>query len=162
MAALLDKIFAKLDLGMVSDFGKALWTLVTLVGIVLLIMLILFIVKWIIFKVYCKCSNPDIQEKVTTIIYHLDSLADQMSKKEKRNEAINTVKDLFIWRSIPIPKFVIGVIIDLEVKAIRTLQKDAADEKDPYLCPDISCEDEELLKTEKEDSECEQEKLVDK
>lgn len=141
MAALLDNIFAKLDLNMASDFGKALWAITTLIGIIALGMGILFIIKWIIFKLYCNCSNPEVQEAVTKIIYHLDSLADQMSNKEKRREAIRAVKDLFIWRSIPIPEFVIGVIIDLEVKAIRTLQEDAADEKNPYLCPDESCEE---------------------
>ena len=59
-----------------------------------------------------------------------------MSNKEKRKEAINNVKDLFVWRAIPIPSFIIGIIIDLEVAEIRKLQKKAENVKDPYLHPD--------------------------
>ena len=65
-----------------------------------------------------------------------------MSNKEKRKEAINNVKDLFIWRAIPIPSFIVGIIIDLEVASIRKLQKDVEKYKDPYLHQDDADKDE--------------------
>ena len=95
-----------------SDFDKALMLILTVVACVLSILGLAYIVKYIIFQVYLKCSNAKVQEAVRGIIYELDKVADEMSNKEKRKEAIRSVHDLFIWRTIPIPAFVIGIIID--------------------------------------------------
>lgn len=125
-----------LDIKVVSDFGKALLTIGTVVLLIAILMLLSYLLKKLIFKLYLKNSNETVQNAVTSIIYHLDEFADKMSNKEKRKEAINNVKDLFVWRAIPIPSFIIGIIIDLEVAEIRKLQKKAENVKDPYLHPD--------------------------
>jgi len=125
-----------LDIKVVSDFGKALLTIGTVVALIAILMLLSYLLKKLIFKLYLKNSNETVQNAVTSIIYHLDEFADKMSNKEKRKEAINNVKDLFVWRAIPIPSFIIGIIIDLEVAEIRKLQKNAENVKDPYLHPD--------------------------
>ena len=125
-----------LDIKVVSDFGRALLTIGTVVLLIAILMLLSYLLKKLIFKLYLKNSNETVQNAVTSIIYHLDEFADKMSNKEKRKEAINNVKDLFVWRAIPIPSFIIGIIIDLEVAEIRKLQKNAENVKDPYLHPD--------------------------
>lgn len=131
-----------LDIKVVSDFGKALLTIGTVVLLIAILMLLSYLLKKLIFKLYLKNSNETVQNAVTSIIYHLDEFADKMSNKEKRKEAINNVKDLFVWRAIPIPSFIIGIIIDLEVAEIRKLQKKAENVKDPYLHPDEESEKE--------------------
>lgn len=141
MEYLLSLVLPSVDYKMISDFDKLFIALGTLIGVVALILALLFVIKVIIFQLYLRCSNQTIQKAVTNVIYELDNLADKLSNKDKRREAIDAVKDLFIWRTIPIPKFVIGVIIDLEVKAIRSVQKSVADEKNPYLHPDDLIDD---------------------
>jgi len=131
-----------LDIKVVSDFGKGLLTIATIILLICMLMLVSYAVKWLIFKLYRDCSNETVQKAVTDIIYYLDHFADNLSNKEKRKEAINNVKDLFIWRAIPIPSFVIGIIIDLEVAEIRKLQKKTELYKDPYLHPDEDVEEE--------------------
>lgn len=137
---ILDALFRMIaehtDSGIVNDFMRVFDMLFTLIGIVLIGLVILYIIKWIIFMIYCKTTNETIQSAVNSVIYELDELADNMSNKEKKRLAVNTVKDLFIWRAIPVPTCIIGIIIDLEVAAIRKLQKNIAHEKDPYLHPD--------------------------
>jgi len=130
-----------LDIKVVSDFGKALLTIGTVVLLIAILMLLSYLCKQLIFKLYLRNSNETIQNAVTSIIYKLDEFADEMSNKDKRKEAINNVKDLFVWRAIPIPSFIIGIIIDLEVAEIRKLQKKAETVKDPYLHPDETSED---------------------
>ena len=136
MNYILSKVYPNFDTVVLSDFDKALMVILTVIACVLSILGLAYIVKYIIFQVYLKCSNAKIQEAVRGIIYELDKVADEMSNKEKRKEAIRSVHDLFIWRTIPIPAFVIGIIIDLEVAAIRSLQKQIENEKDPYLHED--------------------------
>lgn len=122
-----------LDITVASEFGKAFVTILTIVLIIALLMLIVNIFQRIVFKIYVHNSSETVQNAVTNIIYHLDHFADHMSNKEKRKQAISNVKELFIWRAIPIPSFIIGIIIDLEVASIRKLQKDVEKYKDPYL-----------------------------
>ena len=129
-----------LDITVVSEFGKAFATIATIVVIIGILMLLVHLFQRLVFKLYLSNSSARVQSAVTNIIYHLDHFADHMSNKDKRKEAINNVKDLFIWRAIPIPSFIIGIIIDLEVASIRKLQKDVEKYKDPYLHQD----DEEL------------------
>lgn len=124
------------DNTMLGQFNNAFNVIFTLIAIVLAIMLLSYIIEWVIFKIYVKCANEKIQNAVTKIIYKLDEAADDMSNKEKRQHAIDTVKDLFIWRSIPLPSFVVGIIIDCSVSIIRSLQKNAEAYKNPYLHPD--------------------------
>ena len=138
-----------LDVKIVSDFGKAMLSIITIILIICLLMLVSYAVKWFIFKLYRDCSNDTVQEAVTNIIYYLDHFVDNLSNKEKRKEAINSVKDLFIWRAIPIPSFIIGIIIDLEVSEIRKLQKKTEEYKDPYLHADEEVNQEENKDAEK-------------
>lgn len=142
--------FTSFDSGVATEFNKMLLILGTIIACIAVILGVLYIFKYIVFKIYCRCSNKTVQDAVTSIIYQLDELADNMSKKDKRKEAISAVKDLFIWRNIPIPNCIIGIIIDLEVRAIRKLQASIENEKDPYLHDDN--EDEESDNTEEIDN----------
>lgn len=135
-----------LDITVASEFGKALATIMTIVLIIALLMLVVNLFQKLVFKIYVSNSSESVQRTVTNIIYHLDHFADHMSNKDKRKEAINNVKDLFIWRAIPIPSFIIGIIIDLEVASIRKLQKGVEKYKDPYLHPNDECEEEDDTK----------------
>ena len=160
MNYILSKVYPNFDTVVLSDFDKALMLILTVVACVLSILGLAYIVKYIIFQVYLKCSNAKVQEAVRGIIYELDKVADEMSNKEKRKEAIRSVHDLFIWRTIPIPTFVIGIIIDLEVAAIRSLQKQIENEKDPYLHEDEK-NDEELTEEKVEEVSSEEPKTSD-
>lgn len=131
-----------LDITVATEFGKAFATILTIVLIIALLMLVVNLFQKLVFKIYISEGSEKIQSAVRDIIYQLDHFADNMSNKEKRKEAINNVKDLFIWRAIPIPSFIIGIIIDLEVASIRKLQKDVEKYKDPYLHPDEESDDE--------------------
>ena len=137
-----DLLKKHLDIVVATEFGKAIATILTIVVIVALLMLFVNLIQKLIFKIYISNSSEKVQKAVTHIIFHLDHFADHMSNKQKRKEAINNVKDLFIWRAIPIPSFIIGIIIDLEVASIRKLQKGVEKYKDPYLHPDENCDDE--------------------
>lgn len=159
MNYILSKVYPNFDTVVLSDFDKALMLVLTVVACVLSILGLAYIVKYIIFQVYLKCSKAKVQEAVRGIIYELDKVADEMSNKEKRKEAIRSVHDLFIWRTIPIPAFVIGIIIDLEVAAIRSLQKQIENEKDPYLHEDAN--DEELTEEKVEEVSSEEPKTSD-
>ena len=140
---LVAELFKKyLDITVATEFGKAFITILTIVVIIALLMLIVHLFQRLVFKLYLSNSSETVQNAVTDIIYHLDHFADHMSNKEKRKEAINNVKDLFIWRAIPIPSFIVGIIIDLEVASIRKLQKDVEKYKDPYLHQDDADKDE--------------------
>ena len=131
-----------LDITVATEFGKAFATILTIVLIIALLMLVVNLFQKLVFKIYISEGSEKIQSAVRNIIYQLDHFADNMSNKDKRKEAINNVKDLFIWRAIPIPSFIIGIIIDLEVASIRKLQKDVEQYKDPYLHPDEESDDE--------------------
>ena len=136
-----DLLKKHLDITVASEFGKAFSTIMTIVLIIAVFMLFVNLFQKIVFKIYVSNSSENVQKAVTSIIFQLDHFADHMSNKDKRKEAINNVKDLFIWRAIPIPSFIIGIIIDLEVASIRKLQKGVEKYKDPYLHPDEECED---------------------
>lgn len=131
-----------LDITVASEFGKALATILTIVLIIAILMLLVNLFQKLVFYIYTHSGNEKLQEAVTNIIYYLDHFADNMTNKQKRKEAISNVKELFIWRAIPIPSFIIGIIIDLEVASIRRLQKDAEKYKDPYLHEDDPDEEE--------------------
>ena len=130
-----------LDITVATEFGKAFATILTIVLIIALLMLVVNLFQKLVFKIYISEGSESVQKAVRDIIYHLDHFADNMSNKDKRKEAINNVKELFIWRAIPIPSFIIGIIIDLEVASIRKLQKDVEKYKDPYLHPDEDTEE---------------------
>ena len=153
MNYILSKVYPNFDTVVLSDFDKALMVILTAAACVLSILGLAYIIKYIIFQVYLKCSNAKVQEAVRGIIYELDKVADEMSNKEKRKEAIRSVHDLFIWRTIPIPAFIIGIIIDLEVAAIRSLQKQIENEKNPYLHEDENDEEHTEEKVEEVSSE---------
>ena len=138
MQELLSKVFSVTELNnsVLSDFNKAWILIVTIAAVILLCLGILALIKGVIFYIYLKCSNESVQEAVKDAIFQLDAVADNLSNKEKRRSAIETVRSLFMWKAIPIPTCIIGLIIDLEVKIIRIMQKNVAAYKNPYLHPD--------------------------
>lgn len=143
MTELLSEVFSVTELNnsVLSDFNRAWILVVTIAVVILLCLAILALIKGAIFYVYLKCSNEKVQEAVKDAIFQLDAVADNLSNKEKRRSAIETVRSLFMWKAIPIPTCVIGLIIDLEVKIIRIMQKNVAAYKNPYLHPDNEGDD---------------------
>jgi len=64
-----------------------------------------------------------VKSAIQDVIYKLDELADNMENPEKRRLAIQDINGLLGWRRIIIPTALIGWIIDVEVSAIRRMQK---------------------------------------
>lgn len=128
----------------ITNLCKFLLTVILVFGVLWLIMLI---TKFIVFKIWEHNGNDDKKSFVRTLIYDIDKFGDNMSDKQKRQEAINSVKELFSWRGIKVPTFIVGWIIDMEVAAIRKLQSMSS--KDCNLHPD-NCEECELDHKEEE------------
>jgi hypothetical protein len=87
------------------------------------LVIIINIFAMILFLLYAALPNSGLKKALHKIIYELDRAADNMSNKEKRNTAINVIRDTLGWKRILIPTSLIGVIIDAEVAAIRYMQE---------------------------------------
>lgn len=74
---------------------------------------------------YKALSDSPLREAIRSIIFQLDKIADEMENAAKRRSAIQQINEVLGWRRILVPAALIGWIIDLEVKAIRKMQKTA-------------------------------------
>lgn len=87
-----------------------------------------FILPRIAFFLYERTSSNVTQTMLREVIYQLDKLADELSNKEKRRRAIFNLQTIFSFKGIRIPKFILGWIVDMEVRQIRQLQKECSKE----------------------------------
>ena len=87
-----------------------------------------FILPRIAFFLYEHTSSDVTQSMLKEVIYQLDKLADDLSNKEKRNRAVFNLQAIFSFKGIRIPKFILGWIVDMEVRQIRQLQKGCSKE----------------------------------
>ena len=102
-----------------------------ILGIVLaLTLIVLYIVPRIVFFFYVRIASEGTKGLLREIIYRLDEFADNMSKPNKRKNAINRFQFQLSKKGIMLPDFVIGLIIDMEVKHIRYLQKTCIEDTD--------------------------------
>lgn len=101
--------------------------LIILATVVALIILS-FILPRIAFFLYERTSSNVTQTMLREVIYQLDKLADDLSNKEKRNRAVFNLQVIFSFKGIRIPKFILGWIVDMEVRQIRQLQKECKKE----------------------------------
>lgn len=92
-------------------------------GIVIVVLVSLNIILYAMFILFARLEESKLKSKLHEIIYSVDEFADTMKNTEKRLIAINRVKDLFGWLRFGIPSFLIGLIIDAEVAAIRKMQE---------------------------------------
>lgn len=99
-------------------------------GIILAIIILSIILPRIAFFLYEHLSSGATQDILREIIYSLDKLADDLSNKEKRKEAVYKLQAVFSFKGIRMPKFILGWIIDMEVRHIRNLQKECKKESD--------------------------------
>lgn len=76
-----------------------------------------------LFVLFSKLPESSLKVKIWNIILELDKFADEMDNSEKRSIAIEKIRDLLGWQKIMIPSALIGVIIDMEVTAIRKMQE---------------------------------------
>ena len=123
-----------LDKFVISEATNLVNFIVTLAVLFFVLWLILFIFKFIVFKIYQYKSTDSEQDSIKELIYFYDKFCDNMSKKEKKNEVVNAIRDLFVWKGIRIPTVIIGWIIDMEVASIRKIQKSIS--KNTNLHPD--------------------------
>lgn len=77
----------------------------------------------VLFVLYTKLSESKLKEVIRNIIFELDKLTDEMENSEKRNRAIQQIREFLGWRQILIPTALIGWIIDTEVATIRKIQQ---------------------------------------
>lgn len=89
--------------------------------IVIGVILLLNIIAMLLFVIYAK-STSRLKTSIETIIYELDKFADNMSNEQKKSKAITDIQSLLGWKKFFIPPIVIGLIIDLQVAAIRKMQ----------------------------------------
>lgn len=77
----------------------------------------------ILFVLFSKLPESSLKENIRNIILELDKFADNMENTEKRSIAVHKISEILGWRKLFIPSALIGWIIDLEVAAIRKMQK---------------------------------------
>ncbi|MDF2634000.1 MAG: N-acetylmuramoyl-L-alanine amidase family 2 [Pelosinus sp.] len=75
-----------------------------------------------LFVLFAKLPESRLKEMIQNIILELDTFADEMGNKEKRDRAIQQINEILGWRKFVIPSALIGWIIDMEVAAIRKMQ----------------------------------------
>lgn len=83
-----------------------------------------------LFFLFGHLTDGPLRERIRSVIYYLDEWADGMDNASKRAGAISAVSQLLAWRKILIPTALIGILIDLEVAAIRRMQAACAAETD--------------------------------
>jgi hypothetical protein len=85
----------------------------------------------IIFRMYEENAVPEIQTDITDLIYKLDEFADDMSNEEKREKVITKIQELLTFNNgAAIPHSICGMIVDMQVRRIRQLQKACKTETD--------------------------------
>lgn len=62
------------------------------------------------------------KDALRKIIYEIDRAADNMSNAQKKQNAINLVRDSLGWKRILVPASILGFLIDCEVAAVRKAQ----------------------------------------
>lgn len=102
--------------------------LLIILAVVTGLIVLSFILPRIAFFLYEHTSSDVTQSMLKEVIYQLDKLADDLSNKEKRNRAVFNLQAIFSFKGIRIPKFILGWIVDMEVRQIRQLQKGCSKE----------------------------------
>lgn len=72
---------------------------------------------------YRSLTNGPLRDAIRSVIYELDKFADNMENSQKRSMAIQEINSLLGWRRILVPAALVGWVIDIEVAAIRKMQK---------------------------------------
>lgn len=127
-------MFLGLDSFVINEISTLCKFTITLAILFFILWIILFIVKFIAIKIWERQGTDDEKSFVKSLIYNMDKFSDVMSNKQKKTEVVNSVRELFSWRGIRVPAFIVGWIIDMEVSSIRKLQK--MSKKDCNLHPD--------------------------
>ena len=89
-----------------------------------------FALKLLVFYIYNRSNNEVITELLSKCIYRLDEFADSMSNVEKRNVAIDYLRSLTSFKFFKLPRFIVGIIVDMQVAEIRKLQAKSIKETD--------------------------------
>lgn len=113
---------------MLSFFIITKEELLIILAVVFSLVVLSFILPRIAFFLYGHSSSNVTQTMLREVIYQLDKLADDLSNKEKRNRAVFNLQVIFSFKGIRIPKFILGWIVDMEVRQIRQLQKECKKE----------------------------------
>ncbi len=98
-----------------NEIQNSLWILTAFFTINLFIMSL--------FVLYTKLSESKLKSAIRTIIFELDKLTDEMENREKRNLAIEQIREFLGWRQLFLPTLLIGWVIDTEVATIRKIQQ---------------------------------------
>ena len=92
--------------------------------------IIAYLIPRFIFYMYIMNTPDVIQKFIYSIIYKLDELADELSNREKRNKAVDSIHSILLYKGIIVPRFICGWIIDFEVQYIRNLQRNCPKDSD--------------------------------
>jgi hypothetical protein len=103
-------------MGNLSEETKVGLMIIATIGLANLIAMIMFLI-------YAKSPEGKIKVFSQSVILELDKFADGMENSKKRSIAIQRINDFLGWKRLIIPSSLIGLIIDLEVSAIRKMQK---------------------------------------
>lgn len=109
-----------------------------IIGAIFILFLLAYIIPRAAFFIYEMNTPEAIQQFIQSVIYKLDELADEFSNKHKRDEAINRIHGILLFRGIIIPKFICGWIIDFEVQYIRNLQRNCIKDSDLHKISDLN------------------------
>lgn len=75
---------------------------------------------------YRSLKDGPFRQRIYEVIYLIDEAADNMSNEQKKRKAIQEISEVFgWWRKIFLPNALLGWVIDLQVAAIRKMQKAA-------------------------------------
>lgn len=102
--------------------------LVIILLVIIGLIILSFILPRIAFFLYEHTSSDTTQTMLKEVIYQLDKLADELSNKEKRKKAVLNLQMIVSFKGLRIPRFILGWIVDMEVRQIRQLQKECSKE----------------------------------
>ncbi|EGO65628.1 hypothetical protein [Acetonema longum] len=92
----------------------------------IIVVIVANLILWVGFLIYARDPHSKLGKKIEKQIYYLDEFADDMSNKQKRQNAIDFVYTVLGLKGLSkylIPPQLIGYIIDIQVKVIRAMQK---------------------------------------
>lgn len=123
-------MFQELQDALVSILALSPKEIAIVAAVLICLYALAFALKSLVFYVYNRSNNEVVTELLSKCIYRLDEFADSMSNVEKRNVAIDYLRSLMSFKLFKLPRFIVGIIVDMQVAEIRKLQAKSTKETD--------------------------------
>lgn len=123
-------MFQELQDALVSILALSPKEIAIVAAVLICLYALAFALKSLVFYVYNRSNNEVVTELLSKYIYRLDEFADSMSNVEKRNVAIDYLRSLMSFKLFKLPRFIVGIIVDMQVAEIRKLQAKSTKETD--------------------------------